>query len=147
MGVRSRDEVMLPADGLLPFLDGRVDELDDLAAARAHEVVVVPARAIQLVPGLTVAEVARGRDAALHEELHGPVDGGVPDLGVAGALQQMVAQVAGVLGSGVMLSVQIATARRGPEASYRSAFVVGAAVCLVGGVLSVFIRPVRRSPL
>jgi MFS family permease len=68
----------------------------------------------------------------------------VSDLGVAGALQQMVAQVGGVLGSGVMQSVQIATARHGLVVSYRSAFVVGAVVCVLGAVLSAFIRPVRR---
>ncbi len=71
----------------------------------------------------------------------------VDDLGVAGALQQMVAQVGGVLGSGVMQSVQIATARRGLVASYRAAFVVGAGVCVLGVVLSAFIRPVRTSLL
>jgi hypothetical protein len=56
----------------------------------------------------------------------------------------MVAQVGGVLGSGVMQSVQIATAPRGLVASYRSAFVVGAVVCVIGVVLSAFIRPIRR---
>ena len=71
----------------------------------------------------------------------------VADLGVAGALQQMVAQVGGVLGSGVMQSVQIATAHHGLVASYRSAFIVGAAVCVLGALLSTFIRPVRTSLL
>jgi hypothetical protein len=47
----------------------------------------------------------------------------------------------------VMQSVQIARARSGLEASYRSAFVVGALVCVAGGVLSTFIRPVRTSLL
>jgi MFS family permease len=91
--------------------------------------------------GLGFAVAAPAQAAMVAESV--PID----DLGVAGALQQMVAQVGGVLGSGVMQSVQIARARSGLEASYRSAFVVGALVCVAGGVLSTFIRPVRTSLL
>jgi MFS family permease len=69
----------------------------------------------------------------------------VEDLGVAGALQQMIAQVGGVLGSGVMQSVQIATAKRGLVTSYRYAFIAGAVVCVLGAVLSVFIHPTRST--
>src|SRR5271169_1083989 len=80
MGVRRRDEVVLPADGLLAFLDRRVDELDDLAAARAHEVVVVLALAEPLVAVLLLVQPHASDEAAAVKKLERPVDRRAADL-------------------------------------------------------------------
>jgi MFS family permease len=130
--VRVRERVSSAAGALIVALSMFV-----LASITAHSGMGLVVLGLAL-SGLGFAVASPAQAATVAESVE------IEDLGVAGALQQMVAQVGGVLGSGVMQSVQTATERRGLVASYRSAFVVGAAVCVVGAVLSLFIRPIRR---
>jgi len=61
------------------------------------------------------------------------------DLGIAGATQQLVAQVGTTLGMNGLEAVQVAT--RGSTSlggSYRNAFLLGAAVAAIGFVLALF---------
>jgi len=71
------------------------------------------------------------------------------DLGVAGALQQLMNQVASVVGVTVLQAVQVGSeAHSGLVGSYGNAFLVGAGACAVGVVLALFIeretRPVEE---
>jgi EmrB/QacA subfamily drug resistance transporter len=67
------------------------------------------------------------------------------DLGVAGALQQLVSQVGAVIGVQVMQSVQEAVAGDGEIASYGTAYLVGAAVAALGIACAAVIRPTMGS--
>lgn len=63
------------------------------------------------------------------------------DLGVAGAMQQLVVQVGAVIGIQVMQTIQEATeSTRGPVGSYRVAYLVGAVICGAAVVAASFIR-------
>lgn len=67
------------------------------------------------------------------------------DLGIAGAAQQLVSQVGVSLGTTLLVTIQVSAADRGSlSGSYALAFGVGATVCLVGVVLSAFIRSTRH---
>lgn len=66
------------------------------------------------------------------------------DLGVAGAMQQLTVQVGSVIGIQVMQTVQQATGTSDADvASYRAAYLVGAAVCLLAVAAAGFVRPTR----
>ncbi|HEX9260689.1 MAG TPA: MFS transporter [Acidimicrobiales bacterium] len=70
------------------------------------------------------------------------------DLGVAGALQQLMTQVASVVGVTVLQSVQVGTeAASGLVGSYGNAFIVAAAVCGAGVACALFIEPTHRAEL
>jgi EmrB/QacA subfamily drug resistance transporter len=71
------------------------------------------------------------------------------DLGVAGALQQLMGQVGAVVGSQVLVAVQESSeATRGVVGSYGLAFTVGAAVAALGAVSAWFVRPSHeRAPV
>lgn len=74
---------MVGRDPILQILDLVADELDDLAALFADEVVVVRAADGDLVQRLLgVAEPARVSQACLLEQLHGAVHGCEPDPGL-----------------------------------------------------------------
>jgi hypothetical protein len=60
------------------------------------------------------------------------------DLGVAGAAQQMVAQVGVVSGIQIMQTVQEASG------SFATAYLVGGAVCVLGAVSAWFVRSSGR---
>jgi EmrB/QacA subfamily drug resistance transporter len=67
------------------------------------------------------------------------------DLGVAGALQQLITQLGAVLGSVVMTSVQQASEQRsGLDGSFRPAFAVAAVVAATATVLATFVRSTPR---
>lgn len=69
------------------------------------------------------------------------------DLGVAGALQQLMTQVGAVIGSQVMQTVQESTAgTHGLIPSYGIAYLVGAVVASFGVVAAWFIRSSSRAP-
>jgi EmrB/QacA subfamily drug resistance transporter len=64
------------------------------------------------------------------------------DLGVAGAMQQLVVQVGAVIGIQVMQTLQASfEPAQGVVGSYRVAYLVGAAVCVLAAVAASFIRP------
>ncbi len=65
------------------------------------------------------------------------------DLGVAGAMQQLTVQVGAVIGIQVMQTVQQAREPAGLVASFRSAYLVGAGVCLLAVLAALFIQPTR----
>ena len=70
------------------------------------------------------------------------------DLGVAGAMQQLVVQVGAVIGIQVMQTVQIGMEpARGIVGSYRVAYLVGAAVCALAVVSALFIERTRSEEL
>jgi predicted MFS family arabinose efflux permease len=67
------------------------------------------------------------------------------DLGVAGAMQQLVNQMGSVFGSVVMTTIQVATLGAGLETSYHVTFAVAAAVAGVAVMLAAFVRPTPRT--
>jgi len=75
-------EVVAGGDGFLELFDLRLLELDDLRARGADEVVVVRGLVRELVAREAVTELALEGDAALREQLQGPVDRRVADLRV-----------------------------------------------------------------
>jgi EmrB/QacA subfamily drug resistance transporter len=63
------------------------------------------------------------------------------DLGIAGAVQQMMTQVGVVAGIQLMQTLQVATEdSRGLVGSYQAAYYLGAAVCCLGVVTAAFVR-------
>ncbi|MBK9179219.1 MAG: MFS transporter [Acidimicrobiales bacterium] len=67
------------------------------------------------------------------------------DLGVAGATQQLVSQVGVVAGIQIMQTVQLGRVDAvGLAASYHQAYLVGAAVCLLGALTASFVRSSAR---
>lgn len=64
------------------------------------------------------------------------------DLGVAGAMQQLMAQLGAVLGSVVMTTLQ--QANTDMVSGYHVAFAVAGVVSLVGAVCAAFVRPTAR---
>src|SRR5690606_10816115 len=74
--VRGDLEAVGARDAVLERLDAVVLELDDLPAGGADEVIVVIAPHRGLVARLAIAEVARVGEAAVVQQLHGPVDRG-----------------------------------------------------------------------
>jgi MFS family permease len=67
------------------------------------------------------------------------------DLGVAGAMQQLVVQVGAVIGIQVMQTVQSAAeGSRGLVGSYQVAYLIGAAVCGLAVVAGAFVQPARQ---
>jgi hypothetical protein len=70
------------------------------------------------------------------------------DLGIAGALQQLVVQVGAVIGIQVMQTVQGATVDgRGLVGSYQVAYLVGAAVCTLAVATAAFVQPTQSGAL
>jgi MFS family permease len=65
------------------------------------------------------------------------------DFGIAGAAQQMVSTLGTVTGTQVLFTVQQAQAPGGLDASFHAAYLVGAAVCLLGVVTAVLVRSSR----
>lgn len=90
---------MAPGDGLLAGLDRGLHELNDLAAAHAHQVVVVPP-AVELEDRLATLEVVSGDQASTLELGQDPVNGGKADIlsgfdqGLVDILRTEVAPVA-----------------------------------------------------
>lgn len=72
------------------------------------------------------------------------------DLGVAGATQQLVAQVGTTLGMNMLEAVQVATVdTAGLGGSYTNAYLLGAAMAVIGGIIAFFLvdlGEVKRSP-
>lgn len=69
------------------------------------------------------------------------------DLGVAGAAQQMMSQVAVVSGIQILQTVQASRAETvGESAAYGDAYMVGAGVAAVGVVLALFVRSTKDVP-
>jgi EmrB/QacA subfamily drug resistance transporter len=66
------------------------------------------------------------------------------DLGIAGATSQMMLQVGTVLGMQVQQTIQVAREPSGLESSYDTAFLVGAAVAVVGVVVASLVRSTPR---
>ena len=66
-------------------------------------------------------------------------------LGIASAMQQLVTQMGALLGATVMISVHEATSDQGVLASYSNALVVGAALCVVAGLLATEVRSTSRA--
>jgi len=66
-------------------------------------------------------------------------------LGIASAMQQLVTQMGALLGATVMISVHEATSDQGVLASYSNALVVGAALCVVAGLLATEVRSTSRT--
>ena len=66
------------------------------------------------------------------------------DLGVAGAMQQLMNQMGAVLGSVVMTTVQQATVDGGVAQSYHQAFRVATAVAVIAAILALFVRSTPR---
>lgn len=64
------------------------------------------------------------------------------DLGVAGAMQQLMAQLGAVLGAVVMTTVQQANVDE--VSGYHAAFAVSAVVAMAGAVCAMFVRPTPR---
>ena len=68
------------------------------------------------------------------------------DLGIAGATQQLVAQVGTTLGMNGLEAVQVATvASAGLGASYTNAYLLGAVMAVIGGVLAWFLVDVGEA--
>ena len=65
-------------------------------------------------------------------------------LGAASAMQQLVSQMGALLGAAVMISVHEATSAQGVLPSYSNALVVGAALCVVAGLLAGEVRSTDR---
>lgn len=69
------------------------------------------------------------------------------DLGVVGAMQQMMTQFGVVVGIQVMQSTQVARESVvGEEAAFRDAYLVGAAAALIGLVFAFWVQPSRNAP-
>ncbi len=69
------------------------------------------------------------------------------DLGVAGATQQLVAQVGTTLGMNTLEGVQVATVdASGLGGSYRNAYLLGAAVAVIGVVVATFLVDLGERP-
>ena len=67
------------------------------------------------------------------------------DLGIAGAVQQMMTQVGVVAGIQLMQTLQVATEDgRGLVGSYQAAYYLGAAVCCLGVLAAAFVRRSAR---
>ena len=66
------------------------------------------------------------------------------DLGVAGAMQQLMSQLGAVLGSVVMTTVQQASTSDDLATGYHHAFFVAAAVAAGAAVMASFVRPTPR---
>jgi EmrB/QacA subfamily drug resistance transporter len=66
------------------------------------------------------------------------------DLGIAGATSQMVLQVGTVLGMQVQQTIQVSREQFGLQSSYDAAFLVGAAVALVGVFVCSLVRSTPR---
>lgn len=69
------------------------------------------------------------------------------DLGVAGALQQLMNQLAAVAGTTVMISVQESLEPSGVVRSFSIAFVVGACVAGLGTLSAFYVRSTDRSAI
>jgi MFS family permease len=67
------------------------------------------------------------------------------DLGVAGALQQLMSQLGAVAGTTIMISVQESLEPSGIIRSFSVAFMVGAAVALMGSFTAIFVKSTDRS--
>jgi MFS family permease len=67
------------------------------------------------------------------------------DLGIAGATSQMVLQVGTVLGMQVQQTIQVSREQFGLQSSYDAAFLVGAAVALVGVFVCSLVRSTPRT--
>src|SRR4051812_4101199 len=112
-------EAVFAGDAILELLDALVLELDDVAAGGADQVIVVVPIEGGLVARLAAFEVPGGGEARVREDLHGPVDGGGADAGVAllGLVDQLVDREVTALGEeGVDDQVPLA---RGLEAAGR----------------------------
>lgn len=66
------------------------------------------------------------------------------ELGIASAMQQLITQMGALLGVTVMITVQEATRSQGVLPSYANALVVGAALCVVAGLLASEVRSTKR---
>jgi MFS family permease len=66
------------------------------------------------------------------------------DLGVAGAMQQLMTQLGAVLGSAVLATIS-ATATQDDFAPFHTAFLVGAVVAALGAVAASFVRSTPRT--
>src|SRR5450759_1838328 len=75
MAVRHGPEAVRGADGVLKTLDLWLEELDDPAAPRADQVVMMLAGVEPLVPVALLAHPDPADDARVDEELQAPVDG------------------------------------------------------------------------
>jgi MFS family permease len=69
------------------------------------------------------------------------------DMGVAGALQQLMNQLAAVAGTTVMISVQESLEPSGVVRSFSIAFVVGACVSALGTIAAFYVRSTDRSAI
>lgn len=67
------------------------------------------------------------------------------ELGIASAMQQLISQMGALLGATVMISVHEATLEQGILGSYANALVVGAALCVIAGLLAGEVRSTDRS--
>jgi hypothetical protein len=68
------------------------------------------------------------------------------DLGIAGATQQLLAQIGTTVGINLLETIQVATTgAAGLAGSYRIAYGVGAGVSFVGLVVATRMRPDRRA--
>jgi hypothetical protein len=75
-------EIMLSRNILLQLFNARVSKLDNGAAGRADEMVVMLLAAAWLVAGLPVTEMPFLGKAAFGKQLEGAVDRSVTDIGV-----------------------------------------------------------------
>ena len=91
-GMVLNDESVSFCDGILMFFDDFIDELHDLPALHADQVVMVFA-AVELEYGLTAFEVVPAHQSGRLELSQHPVDRGQPDL--LAALQQHLIHVLG----------------------------------------------------
>ncbi|NBP18144.1 MAG: MFS transporter, partial [Actinobacteria bacterium] len=66
------------------------------------------------------------------------------EMGTASAMHQLMAQIGALLGAAVMISVHEATLEQGVLPSYSNALVVGAALCVVAGLLAGEVRSTKR---
>ena len=70
------------------------------------------------------------------------------DLGVVGAMQQMMTQFGVVIGIQIMQTTQAARQSAvGEEAAFRDAYLVGAAAALIGLAFAFFVRSSRKDPV
>ncbi|MGA1261470.1 MAG: hypothetical protein ACO31F_05590, partial [Ilumatobacteraceae bacterium] len=66
------------------------------------------------------------------------------EMGTASAMHQLMAQIGALLGAAVMISVHEATLNQGILPSYSNALVIGAALCVVAGLLAGEVRSTKR---